>query len=160
MSGRKLDEDAALDVVHRFATAVFEKQRFLSAVPLFTDESRREWAHEWVVGELEAGNDALSWSEKDEVVMSLHSMDTDHRLWDIYAADTLALWRDLYERLPEALLGSGSIHLAYHRTPEEWQALGAETTIIVGAPDRTGPPNFCIWFEEADSVLSIESING
>lgn len=70
MSGRDLDEDAALEVVQQFAAAVFKKQSFLSALLLFTDESRREWVHEWVVGELEyvnlgASNTVLSWSEKE-----------------------------------------------------------------------------------------------
>lgn len=96
MSDRDLDEDAALEVVQQFATAVFKKQSFLSALLLFSNESRHEWAHEWVVGELEyvnlgASNTVLSWSEKNEVVSSLQSMDTDHRLWDVYAADTLSL---------------------------------------------------------------------
>jgi hypothetical protein len=160
MSGEDLDEDVALDLVHRLATAVFQERRFLSALPLFSDQSRRDWAHEWVVGELEAGNEALSWSDADELVMSLHSMDTDHRLWDAYAADTLSLWQHLWERLPDALLGSGRIHLRRYRTPEEWRAAGATVTITVGALEPTGPPTFWIWFEEADSVLSIESING
>jgi hypothetical protein len=117
-----LDEDAALEVVRLFSSAVHEKRRFLSALPFFSDESRREWAHEWVVGELEyvnlgASNTVLSWTEKDDVVSSLHTMDTDHRLWDVYAADTLSLWQHLWTRLPEALQGSGSIHLGRYRTP-------------------------------------------
>lgn len=164
MSNRDVDEDAALAVVRQFATSVFEKQRFLSALPLFSEESRREWAHEWVVGELEAANlgasdTVLSWSEKDEVVSSLQSMDTGHRLWDMYAAETLSLWQHLWAGLPDALRGLGSIHLGPHRTSEEWRAMGAETTITVGGQDRPGPPSFWIWFEESESVLSIESIN-
>lgn len=160
MCDRELDQDAALDLVRQFARAVFESQRFLSALPLFSDESRREWAHEWVVGELEAGNDDLSWAEEDELVASLYSMDTGHRLWDVYAADTLSLWQQLWTSLPEALRGSGSIHLGRYRTAEEWRSVGVETTLIVGGPARTGPPNFWIWFEESESGLSIESING
>lgn len=165
MSDRGLDEDAALEVVQRFATAVFERQSFLSALLLFSDESRREWAHEWVVGELEninlgESNTVLSWSEKDEVVSSLHSFDTDHRLWDVYAAGTLSLWQQLWVRLPEALRGLGNIYLGRCRTPEEWRVMGAKTTITVGGPERTGPPSFWIWFEESESVLTIESING
>jgi len=165
MSNRDLDENAAIQVVGQLASDVFDKQRFSSALSLFSDESRREWAHEWVVGELEyvnlgASSTVLSWSEKDEVVSSLQSMDTDHRLWDAYAADTLSLWQNLWKRLPEVLHGSGSIQLARYPTPEEWYAAGVETTIIVGGPDRAGPPKFWIWFEESESVLSIESING
>lgn len=87
-------------------------------------------------------------------------MDTDHRLWDVYAADTLSLWQQLWTKLPVALQGLGSISLGRYRTPEEWRAMGAEITISVGGPDRSGPPHFWIWSEESESVLSIESING
>jgi hypothetical protein len=156
----EVDREAALDVLGQFSSAVFQKQLFPLAFSLFTADSRREWAVEWVVGELEAENLLMTWSERDDLVASLASIDTDHRLWDSFAADTLRLWRDLWRALPQALGGSGSVHLRRHRTDEEWRSMASQVTLTVNAPDRIGPPDFWVYFDESDYVLRIADING
>lgn len=158
MDVRDVEEAEANDLLRRFAVAVFEKQRVSAALMLMTPERRSEWAHDWVVGELEAGSDLMSWDELEALELSLASVDAGHRLWADFAGDTLRCWHDLWRDLPAALDGRGQVRVGRHLTPEEWAALPGQVTLTFNAPPRTGPPIFQVWVDPGESGLLIADV--
>lgn len=164
MGSGEVDKDAALEVLRSFSVAVFEQRQFSTAIRFFTRESQHDWAHEWVVGELEdsnvgAGDIDLLWSEKDEVVSSLSSMDAGYPLWSKYAADTLRVWQDIWQTLPDALEGRGTVNVGRYRTPEEWASMPGQVTVTVGRRVRKGPPVYRVYFDLTESGWLIADIN-
>lgn len=160
MSGPpEVDEHAARQVLEQFCVAVFEAESMHRAMTMMSPDNRREWANDWIVGELEDGRDLLKWSEREEATEALATMDVDHRLWLLFAEEALAGWQRDWAVLPEALAGRGSAILAIrrHLTMEELHALGAGW--IANSPPRTGPVRVWVDFEEIDRVLHIADIN-
>lgn len=154
-----IDEHVAIDLLEDFADAIFRKQSFLSGWLLLSNEGRRAWVDERAVGEFDLSDDRWRRFDRDDVVLSLASTDLDQGLWDKFASETHDVWRDLWASLPEALNGTGVIHLGRHRTVDEWRALGSQTRVIVNAPKRVGPPEYLVYFVETYDGLRISDIN-
>ncbi|QGG41885.1 hypothetical protein [Aeromicrobium yanjiei] len=153
-----IDEIAAHELIERFSEAVFERKSFRQAMTLMTPGSRREWANDWVMGELECGRDLLQWSERKDDTEALASMDSDHRVWQLFADETLETWQEQWAALPDVVHGQGDAVLSFrrHRTLAELSALGGQW--MAHKPPRTGPVQIWVDVEDIDWVLHVADV--
>ena len=158
----EVDVAAATELLRRFCTAIFDSGSVMSAMRMMTPEARKEWANDWVVGELEGDpRHSLKWSEREAITGALASMDKDHRAWRLFADDTLRTWVEYWGALRRALDARDPTVLTVrrHRTMEELHALGGQWSVAAGRdPKRTDPVEVFADIARIDGELLVADI--